>query len=415
MDQRLKRFLWVGLFFVLGFSIFAPAFDNQFIMDDQTQIVSNPQVHDLGSWADLFTGSTIHEANKAKGSGIYYKPIMLLVYALTWSISHDPMAFHIVQLLFHIFNALMVWAFLAAFLEADLALFAGLVFLVHPFNSETVIYAADLQDVLYEFFGLLSLLVLTKINWGRWRWPAYFVLALLSLLSKESGLLFLFICGVFIWLSQKRDRWRFLASANLTLVIYFILRVGIAGLDIQHDQMTKIGRASFLERIWTAPLVMSHYFYRFFVPVHFTTNQDWIVSGPELLQFFLPLVFLLAVAALTIFLGRKWGQPFFWLTQGHWLASLAVIVAAKVLGTAIEARMFVICKPQLMSIAWFRRLHDWLVQFIDRVHAALHALPMYQLVRAKLVAIKFVCGKYVVRIKHSFRILRLWYRRNRGS
>lgn len=232
MDQRLKRFLWVGLFFVLGFSIFAPAFDNQFIMDDQTQIVSNPQVHDLASWADLFTGSTIHEANKAKGSGIYYKPIMLLVYSLTWSISHDPMAFHIVQLLFHIFNALMVWAFLAAYLEADLALFAGLVFLVHPFNSETVIYAADLQDVLYEFFGLLSLLVLTKIKWGRWRWPAYFVLALLSLLSKESGLLFLFISGVFIWLFQKRDRWRFLASANLTLVIYFILRVGIAGLDI---------------------------------------------------------------------------------------------------------------------------------------------------------------------------------------
>ena len=104
----------------------------------------------------------------------------------------------------------------------------------------------------------------------------------------------------------------------------------------------------------------------------------------------------------------------YWMTQGHWFASLAVIIAAKVLGTAIEARMFVICKPQLMSIAWFRRLHDWLIQISNRVHAALHALPIYQVIRARLIAIKAVCGQYLNRIKQTLRIIRLWYRRNKA-
>ncbi len=119
--------------------------------------------------------------------------------------------------------------------------------------------------------------------------------------------------------------------------------------------------------------------------------------------FLLPLTILLPFKLLAVY----------WMTQGHWFASLAVIIAAKVLGTAVEARMFVICKPQLMSIAWFRRLHDWLIAISERVHAALHELPLYQLIRAKLLAIKAVCSQYLKRIKHTMRIVRLWYRRNR--
>ena len=122
-----------------------------------------------------------------------------------------------------------------------------------------------------------------------------------------------------------------------------------------------------------------------------------------IIVFLLPLTILLPFKLLAVY----------WMTQGHWFASLAVIIAAKVLGTAIEARMFVICKPQLMSIAWFRRLHDWLIAISNRIHAALHELPLYQLIRAKLIAIKVVCSQYLNRIKQTLRMIRLWYRRNK--
>ena len=43
--------------------------------------------------------------------------------------------------------------------------------------------------------------------------------------------------------------------------------------------------------------------------------------------------------------------------QGHALTGLAVIVAAKVAGTAVVARLFTLTRPALLRLAWFARLH----------------------------------------------------------
>jgi hypothetical protein len=119
--------------------------------------------------------------------------------------------------------------------------------------------------------------------------------------------------------------------------------------------------------------------------------------------FFFPLVLLLPVKLIAVY----------WLARGYWFVSLAVIIAAKVLGTAIEARMFVLCKPQLMTIPWFRRLHDTLIAIRDRVHAALHALPVYQYVRAQLNAIKLKAKQLMMKLRTRFHSFRNWYRRNK--
>ena len=51
-----------------------------------------------------------------------------------------------------------------------------------------------------------------------------------------------------------------------------------------------------------------------------------------------------------------------WLiAQGHSLAGLALIVAAKLVGTAIVARLFVLTRPALLQMPWFARLYGrWL-------------------------------------------------------
>ena len=78
----------------------------------------------------------------------------------------------------------------------------------------------------------------------------------------------------------------------------------------------------------------------------------------------------------------------YWATKGYWLASLAIHATAKVLGTAVVARMYVVCQPKLKTIGWFCRLHDWLVATRDRLYAAVRAMPVYQRIRAQLTAIK---------------------------
>lgn len=126
-------------------------------------------------------------------------------------------------------------------------------------------------------------------------------------------------------------------------------------------------------------------------------------------------VFLLPGALLfPVKLGSVW-----LMTHGQVLLGLGVIVAAKVIGTAVVARLYVICQPKLMTIGWFARLHDWLTTTRDRLYAAIRAMPLYQATRAKLSAIKQTAS-HMLRVLRGrrglgarWRAIRRWLRRRR--
>lgn len=46
------------------------------------------------------------------------------------------------------------------------------------------------------------------------------------------------------------------------------------------------------------------------------------------------------------------------ISRGHPVDGLLLIVAAKVIGTAVVARLYTLLQPALMQLAWFARLHD---------------------------------------------------------
>lgn len=103
---------------------------------------------------------------------------------------------------------------------------------------------------------------------------------------------------------------------------------------------------------------------------------------PTMVVFLVPGALLFPVKLFAVYLMTRSQIP------GHVLIGLAVILTAKVIGTAVVARLFVICKPKLMTIGWFARLHDWLVTTRNRLYAAIQAMPLYQATRAKLSAMK---------------------------
>ncbi|WP_374592201.1 hypothetical protein [Aquabacterium sp.] len=61
-----------------------------------------------------------------------------------------------------------------------------------------------------------------------------------------------------------------------------------------------------------------------------------------------------ALALLPVKLGALW-----LIHQGHGGLGLSVILAAKVAGTALVGRLFILTEPQLMGIAWFARALTW--------------------------------------------------------
>ena len=58
---------------------------------------------------------------------------------------------------------------------------------------------------------------------------------------------------------------------------------------------------------------------------------------------------------------------FWFIASGHAGAGVLVFVVAKVLGTVLLARLFTLTKPALLTIGWFRRLHDWFVAIKQRL------------------------------------------------
>ncbi|MEO6724535.1 MAG: hypothetical protein ABIP14_04470 [Blastocatellia bacterium] len=60
-----------------------------------------------------------------------------------------------------------------------------------------------------------------------------------------------------------------------------------------------------------------------------------------------------------------------------WLGLLTVI-AAKIVGTAMVARIYQLTAPKLLLIAWFARLHARFVSFKARVYHAIKSTKIYQ-------------------------------------
>jgi hypothetical protein len=71
-----------------------------------------------------------------------------------------------------------------------------------------------------------------------------------------------------------------------------------------------------------------------------------------------------------------------WLIHmGSTALGVAVIVAAKLLGTALVGRLFIITEPQLVQFAWFARALGWWRDLKARIKAAVHRWPAWRALR----------------------------------
>ena len=74
--------------------------------------------------------------------------------------------------------------------------------------------------------------------------------------------------------------------------------------------------------------------------------------------------------------------------HGQRILGLAVFVVAKVVGTALLARIFALTKPQLLTIGWFRWCYEGYSHWKARLFAYVRAMPSYQRAKAWASAIK---------------------------
>jgi len=86
------------------------------------------------------------------------------------------------------------------------------------------------------------------------------------------------------------------------------------------------------------------------------------------------------------------------ITHGHPTLGLAIVLVAKVLGTALVARIYALTRRSLLSLDWFRRYHEKLLAWKDRLTAQLHASAGWRQVQRLLQAMRSLLARYRARL-----------------
>src|SRR3989337_1392532 len=150
LKNRYIAFLFLA---VAGFAVYYNALEGPFVFDDIDYIRENEKIRHLGNFLDL--------------SGTRY--LGFLSFAINYQLNgYDTFGYHLVNVVLHIFNAALVYLLVEALFEAARAgqvenagrvpaLFAALLFLTHPLETQAVSYITQRLVSPTAFLYLLSL------------------------------------------------------------------------------------------------------------------------------------------------------------------------------------------------------------------------------------------------------------------
>lgn len=303
-EQKDKR-TWLLGALACGLSalLYASSLRFDFVYDDRNQIVLNPLIrswHNLGwlfktdvwaFWNPLYVGN-------------YWRPLFMVWLLLNHSLfGLSPAGWHALAVLTHAVATWFVFQ-LAVELSDDslLALFAALIFAVHPSHIETVAWISGTTDSLMADFLLPSLICFVR-GWKaatrKWAWYAgSSLLFACALLVKEPAVIFVPLVVVFAVL-YSRPGWKTrikeaaLAVTPLLLVsaIYMTCR-GAVLQGVGHDNL-KMGLGDVL---LSAPSLLWFYIKHLVWPVGLGLYYEIPpVQSPGLMKFWFPLFACLSV------------------------------------------------------------------------------------------------------------------------
>lgn len=109
--------------------------------------------------------------------------------------------------------------------------------------------------------------------------------------------------------------------------------------------------------------------------------ERWISQLPPwaaVPMFLVPMVVLFPLKLIALWL----------MAHHHVLLGIQIILLAKVVGTAIAARLFMLLKPTLLQISWFARGYDWIAMWKQRIFQRIHEMVWYRLTKRLLATLR---------------------------
>ena len=150
----------VALIFLLAFAVYWPALRGQFVWDDLLLVDRNPLVKGEAGLRSIWFQADF--------------PLTTLAFWLQWLMwGKHPAGYHIVNVLLHALNAVLVWRVLAR-LRIPGAWIAGMIFAAHPVCVASVAWISELKNTLSLEFFLLSFWFYLKFEGASAVWSSAF-------------------------------------------------------------------------------------------------------------------------------------------------------------------------------------------------------------------------------------------------
>jgi protein O-mannosyl-transferase len=291
----LTTFKAIHIIVIVGLIVFCNMLFNNFVWDDKTFIILNPDVHSLNLLKIL--------GQNMFNDTVYYRPISLIYFASLYSIfTTNAFPYHFLQLSLHMLNTFLLYKLFSSFFKKGLSLLLCLIFLVHPMQVESVSYIAGSGDLIFFLFGLSALLYLKKGE--KLSFLRVSILLLLSLFTKEAGIIFLFLFNIYVFLYKKTKRASVVFASVITLLIYFSIWFSVRYVFFTKSTLVApIVNMPLFERLSLMPGIIFYYFKTFFYPVALAIDQHWTIVSLNFQNFYLPFAFDLLVLILLGCLG----------------------------------------------------------------------------------------------------------------
>ena len=223
----------------------------------------------------------------------------------------NPAGYHLVNILFHAANALLLWKLLVR-LRVPGAWLAAAIFALHPVQVESVAWISERKNVLMGFFFLLTLFAWIKFIDAQCKRPwRYYVLALvlyaLSLSAKTTACTLPAALLLILWLGKMPVNWRRLAQ--VAPFVAMGIGMGLVSMWWERHHQGPQSAASFsigpVERVLIASRALWFYAGKLLWPVNLTVNYPhWNMSASNPVAY----GWLAATAALgvVIWRARRW-------------------------------------------------------------------------------------------------------------
>ena len=228
-----KRVFFIVGIIIFGFALYSNSLQAEFCADDFMFIIENPSVKNLGNIVGIWNSFNTRFLGGLSFAFNY------------WIGKFDVFSYHVFNISIHIFNAILVYFLILNIFKTpsvretplrkyhgEIALFACLIFLSHPIQTQAAVHISQRFSSMATFFYLFTIIFYIK---GRLETNSFysrlsFFSMIMAMFCKELAVtlpFMLVVCEFFFWGSWRKQK-----KERLLHLFPFLLGIAIIPLTL---------------------------------------------------------------------------------------------------------------------------------------------------------------------------------------